>query len=70
MDTALSQMNLWAEQLVITAWTLFCQTSVLIVLLLALDLGLRKQLRASVRYALWLVLLLKLVLPQEITLPY
>jgi len=69
MDTALSQMNLWAGQLVSTAWTLFCQTSVLMVLLFALDLGLRKQLRASVRYALWLVLLLKLVLPPTLALP-
>ncbi len=69
MDIALAQMNLWAESIVGAAWPLFWQSSVLIALLVVLDLVLKKQLRASVRYAFWLVLLLKLVLPPTLALP-
>ncbi|MHC4345541.1 MAG: M56 family metallopeptidase, partial [Planctomycetota bacterium] len=45
------------------------QSSVLIVILLALDLILRRKVRAVVRYCLWMLVLLKLVLPTSLSLP-
>jgi hypothetical protein len=45
------------------------QASVLIVLLLILDLVLRKRVRAVFRYCLWMLLFVKLVLPASFTLP-
>ena len=51
------------------ALTIFIQSSVLIVLLLVLDLLLRKRVRAVFRYCLWMLLFVKLVLPGSLTLP-
>ena len=48
---------------------MFWQSSVLVLLLLALDFGLRYRVRASVRHGLWLVLLVKLLLPTDLALP-
>ena len=45
------------------------QSSLLIAVLFVLDFALRRKLRASVRYALWLVLLVKLLLPPSLALP-
>ncbi len=47
----------------------FIQVSVLIVLLLAIDLVLRKRVRAVFRYCLWMLLFIKLVLPASFALP-
>ncbi|MHC4153888.1 MAG: hypothetical protein ACYST6_03020, partial [Planctomycetota bacterium] len=44
------------------AAVMMVQSSVLIVILLALDLILRRKVRAVVRYCLWMLVLLKLVL--------
>jgi len=48
---------------------MFWQSSVLVLVLLALDFGLRHRVRAAVRHGLWLVLLVKLVLPTDLALP-
>src|SRR5262245_36459298 len=69
MGTTLVQMNLWAESIANAAWPMLWQSSVLIALLLTLDHALKKRLRASVRYTLWLVLLVKLVLPPTLAMP-
>ena len=45
------------------------QSSLLIAVLLAVDFLLRRKLRASIRYALWLVVLVKLCLPPTLALP-
>ena len=47
----------------------FIQVSLLIVLLLILDILLRKRMRAVFRYCLWMLLFVKLVLPTSFTLP-
>jgi hypothetical protein len=46
----------------------FAQTALLVILLFALDLLLRKRVRAIVRYCLWLLVLVKLVLPPTLAL--
>jgi len=51
------------------ALTMLIQTSVLIVALLALDAILRRHARAVLRYALWMLLLVKLVLPPGLSTP-
>ncbi|MDR3456977.1 MAG: M56 family metallopeptidase [Verrucomicrobiae bacterium] len=51
------------------AWPMLWQSSLLIVGLLAFDFLVRRKVRASVRYTLWLVVLLKLCLPPTLALP-
>src|SRR5262245_17622304 len=48
---------------------MFWQSSLLIALIYVLDLALRRKVRAAVRYALWLIVLVKLVLPPSLALP-
>jgi len=48
---------------------LFIQSTVLIILLLIIDFFLRKRVRAVFRYGLWMLLLVKLLLPVSFTLP-
>jgi beta-lactamase regulating signal transducer with metallopeptidase domain len=50
-------------------WPMFWQSSLLIGFLFLLDLLLRRKLRPAVRYALWLVVLAKLVMPPSLALP-
>lgn len=50
-------------------WPMLWQSSLLIALLFTLDLTSRRKVRAAVRYALWLVVLVKLMLPPSLALP-
>ena len=45
------------------------QSSVLIVLLLLLDRCLRRCVRAGIRYGIWMLVLIKLILPTGFSLP-
>ncbi len=47
----------------------FVQTGILVILLLAIDLLLRRRVRAVFRYCIWLLVLVKLVLPPTLSLP-
>jgi beta-lactamase regulating signal transducer with metallopeptidase domain len=51
------------------AATLFLQVGVLVVILLAVDLLLRQRVRATVRYWIWMLVFLKLVLPPSLSAP-
>lgn len=48
---------------------MFVQVSVLVGIVWGLDVLLRRRIRASVRYCIWLLVLLKLVLPVDLRLP-
>ena len=50
-------------------WPMFWQVSVLIVVITLIDLVLRKYVWPQVRYALWLLVLVKLLLPPSFALP-
>jgi beta-lactamase regulating signal transducer with metallopeptidase domain len=50
-------------------WQMLWQSSLLIALMLVLDRGFGRKLRPGLRYLLWLVVLLKLVLPPSFALP-
>jgi len=51
------------------AVAVFVQSGVLIVVLLSIDLLLRHRLRATVRYWIWMLVFLKLILPPSLSLP-
>jgi len=51
------------------AGSTFVQSALLVLLLFAIDLLLRKRVRAVVRYCVWLLVLVKLVLPPTLALP-
>ena len=51
------------------AWPIAWQSGLLVAALLAFDFLFRRQVRASVRYAVWLVVLVKLILPPTLALP-
>jgi len=69
MNALIEFLNRWAEHFPAFAWAMFWQSSLLIGVLFCLDLVLRRRIRASVRYALWLVVLVKLVLPPTLASP-
>ncbi len=68
MTSLVQTLNLLGAQAFQFAWSMLWQSSLLITLLFLLDLALRRRARAAVRYALWLVLLVKLVLPPTLAL--
>ena len=51
------------------AASVFVQSALLVILLLVVDLLLRKRVRAVFRYCLWMLVLVKLVLPPMLSLP-
>jgi len=69
MNSAIEHLNAWGAPFPSLAGTLLWQSTLLGLVILALDLGLRRRVRAAVRYALWLVLLVKLILPPSLALP-
>ena len=69
MNAAIENWNRWGENFLNFAWPMLWQSSLLIVVVFALDCLLAKKIRASVRHALWIVVLLKLVLPPTLALP-
>lgn len=69
MNSFIETLNQSGGQFLTFAWPMFWQSSLLIVVLLAFDLLFRRKIRASIRYALWLVVLVKLCLPPALALP-
>ncbi len=69
MNTILEQINSAGFVFVKFALSMLAQSSVLIVVLLLADLLLRKKVRAVFRYWLWMLVLLKLILPTTLSSP-
>jgi beta-lactamase regulating signal transducer with metallopeptidase domain len=69
MNSVIETFNSWAGHALTFLWPMLWQSSLLIVLLFGLDWAARRKARAAVRYAFWLVLLLKLVLPPSLAFP-
>ena len=69
MNSTIELLNNWGRQALQFAWPILCQSTVLIGIVFGVDLALRRKLRAAVRYSLWLVVLLKLVLPASLAVP-
>jgi len=69
MNSLIEALNVWGDHALRFAWPMLWQSSLLIGLLFALDLLTRRKLRPAVRYALWLVVLVKLLLPPSLAFP-
>lgn len=70
MSLSVESFRLWAPWFVgHVLWPVLWQSSILIGLVFVLDLVLLRRVRPAVRYGLWLVVLLKLVLPPSLSFP-
>ena len=69
MNSLTETLNGWGGRFLEFAWPMLWQSSLLIALMIALDRVLRKKVRAAIRYSLWLVVLVKLILPPSLALP-
>ena len=69
MNSFIETLNHWGGNFLRFEWPMFWQSSLLIVGLLAFDFLFRRKVRASIRYALWLVVLVKLCVPPTLALP-
>jgi bla regulator protein BlaR1 len=69
VNTLALTLNHVAAQFAAASLTMVIQSSILIAVLAALDWLLRNRVRAIVRYSLWMLLLVKLVLPVNFSLP-
>jgi beta-lactamase regulating signal transducer with metallopeptidase domain/ketosteroid isomerase-like protein len=69
MRTVITMLNQAGGPFVSHAGAMLVQAGILIALIWALDHVLRRRLRASVRYGLWMLVLVKLVLSPQFSLP-
>jgi type II secretory pathway component GspD/PulD (secretin)/beta-lactamase regulating signal transducer with metallopeptidase domain len=69
MYALIEALNAWADHALRFAWPMLWQSSLLIALLFVLELLLKRTVRSAVRYALWLVVLVKLLLPPSLAFP-
>ncbi|MGE3312025.1 MAG: M56 family metallopeptidase [Limisphaerales bacterium] len=69
MDSFVHLLNVWGPRAAEFAWTSFWQSSLLVAVLGIADLGLRRRARPALRYALWMLVPLKLLLPPSLALP-
>lgn len=69
MNTILEQINSTGYRFVEFALPMLIQSCLLIVVLLLADLLLRKRVRAVIRYWLWMLVLIKLILPTTLSSP-
>ncbi len=69
MNSFIEILNQCGENFLSFAWPMLWQASLLIAILFAVDFLLRRRMRASIRYALWLVVIVKLCVPPTLALP-
>lgn len=69
IDSGIGMLNAVGPTFCSHAWSVFVQVSILIAALLALDVLLRQRVRAVVRYAMWMLVFVKLLLPPTLSLP-
>jgi len=69
MNAMIEFLNAWGARFGGFALPMLLQSAVLIALLAALDLALRKKVRATMRYAVWVLALVKLALPPSLASP-
>ena len=69
MNRLIETLNQGGPTFVELAVSMFWQSSLLILFLMAVDAVLRRRVRAVVRYGIWMLLLVKLLLPPSLWLP-
>lgn len=70
MNVIIEQINMTGQRFVEHAFAVLMQSSLLIAILLLADLLLRRKVRAVFRYWIWMLVLLKLVLPTWLSTPF
>ncbi|HTV39772.1 MAG TPA: M56 family metallopeptidase [Candidatus Sulfotelmatobacter sp.] len=69
MSEHVESLNLWGKNFWSFAWPMLWQSSLLIATVFAFDWLFARRIRASIRYALWVAVLVKLILPPSLALP-
>ena len=69
MNTSIETLNLWGQTFLNFAWPMLWQSSLLIIVVAILDFLFAQKIRAAIRHALWMVVLVKLLLPPALALP-
>lgn len=69
INNLITVLNSLGERFFDYAGSMFIQSGVLIVLLLIVDLIIRKRVRATLRYWIWMLVFIKLILPPSLSLP-
>jgi beta-lactamase regulating signal transducer with metallopeptidase domain len=69
MNECVETLNRWGDIFWGFAWPMLWQSSLLMAVVFAFDLLCARRVRASVRYVLWMVVLVKLILPPSLALP-
>ncbi|HEY2081782.1 MAG TPA: M56 family metallopeptidase, partial [Verrucomicrobiae bacterium] len=69
MNSLIESLNAWGAHFVEVAVPLFWQSSILIAAVFASDWLLRRKIRPAVRYTLWFVVFVKLLLPPTLAFP-
>ena len=69
MTTFIETLNYSGDYFLKLAWPVLWQSSLLIAVIFVLEFALRRKIRAAIRYALWLMVLVKLLLPPSLALP-
>src|ERR1017187_8324715 len=69
MNSFIETLNHWGDHFLNFAWPILWQSSLLIAIVFVLDFALRRKIRAAIRYAFWLMVLVKLLLPPSLALP-
>ncbi len=69
MNSLIESLNLWGARFLDFAAPMLWQSGLLIAVVFALDFLLRRKIRAAVRYSLWFVVFVKLVVPPTLAVP-
>lgn len=69
MNILIDTMVRWSAAAAPQAWAMLWQSSLLIALVLLVDLALRRKVRPAVLHGLWLLVLVKLLLPPNLSFP-
>src|ERR1051326_5958876 len=69
LNSVAETLNGWGSHFIRFVWPVFWQSSLLITAMFMVDFVARRRLRPSVRYALWLIVLAKLLLPPSLAFP-
>jgi beta-lactamase regulating signal transducer with metallopeptidase domain len=69
MNNLIETFNFWGPRFTAFAQSMLVQSAILIAFLFVADLLLREKVRATVRYALWMLVLVKLVMPPSLKSP-
>ncbi|HXB58630.1 MAG TPA: M56 family metallopeptidase [Candidatus Acidoferrales bacterium] len=62
-------LNRWGENFLSFAWPMLWQSSLLIVIIFALDVVSARKIRPAIRHAFWMIVFVKLLLPPTLALP-